>query len=253
LQTIHIAETPAEAELIRQGTGPFAEMFDRRGIVWDTPGVSPVRYVDRCGAFEARTLAVHCVQVDTTDAELLAARGVSVAHCPKSNGKLATGVAPLRTLLDAGVAVGLGTDSMVSNNAADIFEEMRLAIFQSRNAAHSVAALSAPEALQLATLGGARAIGMDQEIGSLRAGKRADLCVARLDGLNTLSAAEDNPIAALVFGARTSDIALTMVEGSVLYESGKALRLDLPRALIVAKAARANLWRKAERVLGTRH
>ena len=211
-QTIHVAESPAEDVLFRQGTGPFAEMFARRGIPWQTPGVSPVQYLDSCGALTPGTLVVHCVHADAADAALLKARGAAVAHCPKSNGKLAAGFAPIRTLLDAGLAVGLGTDSVASNNNADMFEEMRAAVFTARAREQDVMALTTKEALYMATLGGARALGMDNEIGSLKPGKRADLCIVRLTGEH-IAPANDNPEAALVFSAHASDVALTLVGG----------------------------------------
>ncbi len=229
-QAIHIAESSAEDDLIRRGAGPFAEMFARRAIPWALPAavVSPTGYVDVSGGLDAPTLAVHCVHTDKADAALLAARAASVAHCPKSNGKLGAGVAPLRMLLDAGLNVGLGTDSMASNNAADMWEEMRAAVFGARAREHDTQALTAPEALRMATLGGARALGLDNEIGSLVAGKRADLCVMRLDGLHTAPAADDDPVAALVYGARAADTALTMGDGRVLFDNGSFSTLDIP-------------------------
>jgi 5-methylthioadenosine/S-adenosylhomocysteine deaminase len=252
MQTIHIAETQAESDLIRSGVGPFAEMFARRDIPWQAQNLSPVAYVDRCGGLDTRTLAVHTVHTSADDAALLKSRGASIAHCPKSNGKLAAGFAPLRMLMDPGLDVGLGTDSMVSNNCADMFEEMRMALFQARNLSGDVTALKAKEALFLATQGGANAIGMGDEIGSLRAEKRADLCVVRLDGLNTAAVAADDPIAALVFGGRASDVVMTMVGGKVVYEGGKPMLIDVPRVRTVIDAVRASLWKKAERVLGVR-
>ncbi len=249
-QTIHIAESPAEVELIEKGTGPFAEMYQRRRITWDAPGLSPVQYLDSVGALIPGTLAVHAVHTSPEDAALLFLRDVAVAHCPKSNGKLGAGIAPVRTLLDAGVRVGLGTDSMVSNNSVDLFEEMRFAVYNARAATHNPTALTAKEALHMATLGGAQALGRESEIGSLRAGKRADLCVVRLNGLNVFPASEDDPVAALVYGARASDVALTMVDGRVLYEGGMALMLDTARLRTSVGEARKKLVREVPKALG---
>ena len=239
-QAIHVAESPAEVALISAGAGPFAEMFARRNIPWQPANVSPARYVADAGGFDAPTLAVHCVHTDADDAARFARRGVSVAHCPKSNGKLGAGVAPLRTLLDAGLAVGLGTDSVASNNAVDLFEEMRAAVYGARAREQDTGALTANEALHLATLGGATALGLDGEIGSLAPGKRADLCVVRLDGLHH-APAEDDPVAALVYSARASDVALTMAGGRVLYDAGAFPALDVPALRARAGAARAHL------------
>lgn len=248
-QAVHIAESPAESDLIRRNAGPFAEMFARRGIRWRATDVSPVRHVADCGGLDAPTLAIHCVHVDDRDAALLAARGAAVAHCPKSNGKLGAGVAPLRTLLDAGLAVGLGTDSVASNNAVDLFEEMRAAIFAARAREHDIAALDARTALEMATLGGARALGLSGEAGTLTPGKRADLCVVRMDGLHLAPAANDDPVAALVYGARAGDVRLTMADGRILYDDGRLFAgLPVPHLAETVSAARARL--RGERRFG---
>lgn len=239
-QAIHIAESPAEDALVRWGTGPFAEMFARRGIAWETPGLSPAGYVAREGGLEAPTLAVHCVHVDDEDLRVFARHGTAVAHCPKSNGKLGAGVAPLRQMLEAGLIVGLGTDSVASNNAVDLFEEMRVAVYGARAREQNIAALSAPEALQLATRNGARALGMDDAVGSLAPGKWADLCVVRLDGLHIAPCADD-PVAALIYSARASDIALTLVNGRVLYDRGAFPTLDVPALRAHVDRARTRL------------
>ena len=249
-QSIHVAESPAESELTFRGEGPFADMFERRAIPWNTPGVSPAQYVADCGGFDAPTLAVHMVQADEADADLLRERGVAVAHCPKSNAKLGAGIAPVRLLLDRGVTVGLGTDSAVSNNGADMFEEMRAAVLFARARERSVPALTAREALTMATLGGAKALGLDREVGSLARGKRADVCVVRLDGLHLAPAADDNVLAALVYAARASDVALTLVNGRVLYEQGRCLMVDTGRLRATVGQVRARLMRDAGRLLG---
>lgn len=248
-QTIPVAETLAEVELMEHGTGPFAQAFQKRGVAWEMPGVSPVRYLDTTGALTPGTVAVHAVHLSPDDAKLLFLRDVAVAHCPKSNTKRGAGFAPLRVLLDAGVRVGLGTDSMISNNSVDMFEEMRFALYNARAATHNPTALSAKSVLHLATLGGAQALGRESEIGSLRRGKRADLCVVRLNGLNVFPASEDDPVTALVYGARASDVALTMVDGRVLFESGTVLMVDTARLRTAVSAARRKLLREVPKAL----
>jgi 5-methylthioadenosine/S-adenosylhomocysteine deaminase len=250
-QTIHVAESPAETQLIREGSGEFAQMFARRNIAWEAPGTSPVRHVADCGGFEAPTLAVHCVHADAADAALLREKGVSVAHCPKSNGKLGAGFAPVRMLLDAGVTVGLGTDSVAANNGADLLEEMRYAVHVARAREHTTRALTAREALYMATLGGATALGLQDQVGGLRRGKRADLCVVRLDGLHVTPAADDDPISAIVYGARASDVLLTMVDGRVLYESGNFIMLDIGHLRAAVTEIRRRLRREAAKILGS--
>jgi 5-methylthioadenosine/S-adenosylhomocysteine deaminase len=248
-QMVHVAESPAEDDLIRRNEGPFAEMFTARAIPWAAHGVSPARYVADRGGFDAPTVAVHCVHLDPEDVTLLKEKGVAVAHCPKSNGKLGAGVAPVRALLDAGVPVGLGTDSVVSNNAADLFDEMRHAVYQARAGGRDAEALTAREALRMATLGGAEALGLADQVGSLERGKRADLCVVRLDGLHLTPTADDSPLAALVYAARASDVALTMVDGRVLYENGRYSLIDVARLRPAVAHARARLRKEAGPVL----
>jgi cytosine/adenosine deaminase-related metal-dependent hydrolase len=250
-QTVHIAETPAETQLIADGTGPFAEMFQRRRIRWSPTGGSPVAHVDKAGALLPGTLAVHTVHLQDGDVSLLKERGAAIAHCPKSNGKLGAGFAAVRSLLDAGLSVGLGTDSVASNNATDMFEEMRFAVFNARAQATDTRALSAREALRMATLGGAEALGLAKEIGSLTRGKKADLCVVRLDGLHTTPTAEDNPVPALVYSSRASDVALTMVEGRVLYESGRPVLLDVARLRQSVVEARKRLSQEVAKSVGS--
>lgn len=248
-QTIRVAESPAEDALIRRGEGPFAEMFEQRAIHWAVPRVSPVRYLSDCGAFEAPTLAVHCVQTDETDAALLKTKNAAVVHCPRSSGKQGFGFAPVAALLKAGVPIGLGTDSADASGTADLFEEMRFAVYNSRSLTKDVTTLTARQALHMATLGGATALGLEKEIGSLRHGKRADLCVVRMDGLHMTPAADDNPEAALVYSARASDILLTMVDGRVLYELGTYPLLDMGRLRAAVAHTRQRLKREAAKAL----
>ena len=257
---IHAAESRAEAELLRSGTGAIAEMFARRGIAWDAPGVSTVAYLDGLGIVTPRTLLVHGVQVSARDRNIVRERGAAWAHCPKSNAKLGNGVAPLGILADfrreTGAdeprpwgRIGLGSDSVASNNTMDLFEEMRFAVLMQRGARHRIEAMTAREAVHLATMGGAGALNMADEIGSLTPGKRADICVVRLNDLHSLPAY--NPYNALVYAARASDVILTMINGVIRYDArhGAAWRdrfphNDLNSALeqLNAAAAKMRAW-----------
>jgi 5-methylthioadenosine/S-adenosylhomocysteine deaminase len=158
------------------------------------------------------------VQVDDEEIDLLAATPTAVAHCPRSNAILGCGIAPLRRLLAAGVRVGLGTDSPASTPSIDMFEELRTAIYTARARERRGDALCAPEALELATLGGARALGLDREVGTLTPGKRADITVVSLSGSPYLP--WEDPSAAVVFGGAPHRVLLTVVEGEVRYENG---------------------------------
>jgi cytosine/adenosine deaminase-related metal-dependent hydrolase len=243
-QMIHLAESPAEMALHESGTGPFAEMFVRRGIRWETPACSPIAHVARHGTLTGPTIAVHCVHATPEDAQLLKSNGATIAHCPRSNGKLAAGFAPIRMLRDVGIPIGLGTDSMVSNNSADLFEEMRHAIFVARAREQRVDALSTREALQMITCEAAQVLGLQQQVGTLERDKKADLCIVRLDGLHLSPAVEDNIEGALVYSARASDVGLTLVDGQVCYETGHFPMLDIGRARMTSLAIRAKLARE---------
>jgi 5-methylthioadenosine/S-adenosylhomocysteine deaminase len=168
---VHLAESPAESELLN-GTGPFAEGWRERGIRLPVgPGCSPVEWVDRHGVLGEHTLCIHVVQADGSDLARLARSASSVAHCPLSNARHRHGTAPLGGFLSHGLRVGLGTDSVLSVGTPDLLAEAR--------AARCLAALDADAALALATLGGARALGLEGEIGSLERGKWGDCAIIR--------------------------------------------------------------------------
>ena len=238
-QQIHFAESPAEARLFSTRDGEFAEMFVRRGIRFESRGETAIQHALNCRALDAPTVAVHCVQATETDISTLVAKGANVAHCPRSNGKLAAGFAPLAALRRAGIAVGIGTDSTVSGNSVDVFEELRFALYNSRARERDPLALTAREALQMATLDGAKVLGAGDELGSLEVGKRADFVAVRLDGLHLHPAPDDSVESALVYGARASDVSLTVVGGEAVYESGRFPRLELGSLRQSLSAARS--------------
>ncbi len=170
---VHLAESPAEVELLGAAAGPFAEAWRRRGIPLPSePGCSPVAWLEAHDVLGTETLCIHTVQVEPSDIVRLARAGCAIAHCPISNRRHGHGAAPLASLLAAGLRVGIGTDSVASVGQLDLFAEAR--------AARELAALSAEVALELVTLAGARALGLETAIGSLRSGKWADLTVVRL-------------------------------------------------------------------------
>ncbi|MBP9664147.1 MAG: amidohydrolase family protein [Pyrinomonadaceae bacterium] len=212
--SIHVAESAYEDELLRRGTGFFAGVYDKFGLEWQSPLCSPIEYLERLGVLAARPLLAHCVHVSDTDIERIAANGARIAHCPKSNAKFGHGWAPLEAFLDAGIAVGLGSDSVASNNVCDMLEESRFAALAARNRPGSKRMISARDALEAATLGGARALGLDTQIGTLEPGKQADLAVVSLE--NAAQKPVNDIHAALVFSSNARDVKRTVVAGHLI-------------------------------------
>ncbi len=178
-------------------------------------------------------MAAHAVWVSEAEIALLKQRGVGVSHNPESNMKLASGVAPVTGYLRAGVALGLGTDGAASNNDMDMFEAMRVASLLQKLQTADPRAVSAGTALELATMGGARALGMDRLIGSLERGKRADVIV-----VETRSARQTpmyDPVSHLVYTTRGDDVRHTVVNGRVLMRDRKVLTLDAAAVLAEAR------------------
>ena len=223
---MHAAESAAESLLLHEGRGPFAEDYARRGIEWRAPCVSPIRYLAQVGVLRARPLLAHCIRVDDADIELLGAAGASVAHCPQSNAKLGHGHAPYHKFV--ALRHGLGTDSVASNNACDLLAEARAAVLMGRAAApEALHTLTAQQALYDATLGGARALGYEEQTGALAAGLQADVIAVRLDGAHQLPV--HDPVSALIFASSGRDCIFTMVAGREIFHAGRVLTVDEER------------------------
>lgn len=196
-------------------------------------GMSPVQVLQALGIFDGRTLAAHCVWLDDADIKVLAGKSAGVAHCPSSNMMLASGVAPVMKMLAAGIAVGLGTDGPAgSNNDFNMFEEMDLAAKLQKVSTGDPRALPAEQALEMATIMGARALGMEKEIGSIEPGKRADLIGVRLDAPNAVPLYSVYP--QMVYSLKAGDVAQVMVNGRWIVRAGRMLTLD--RAAVLAEA-----------------
>ncbi|HEX3232119.1 MAG TPA: amidohydrolase family protein [Pyrinomonadaceae bacterium] len=211
---MHAAESEAERSFLTEGTGPFADGLQTRGIEWRAPGVSTIQYLRRHGVLDTRPLLAHCINVDEADLELIKAERAGVAHCPKSNAKLGHGRAPFRQFIKAGINVGLGSDSVASNNTCDILEEARFATLLTR-LDRDADSINAEQALYAATLGGARAMGLDDRIGSLEEGKQADLAIVGLR--NSHQSPASSPVEALIFSSSGRDVILTVVAGKEIY------------------------------------
>jgi cytosine/adenosine deaminase-related metal-dependent hydrolase len=239
----HVAESREEVTYIRSGSGKFAHDY-REKMGWERMliqpyGVSPIKYLQQWGLFDANFLAVHCVHASIDDIRILKAKNAAVAHCPKSNAKTGCGIAPLPDLMRLGVRVGFGTDSPASSNIMDMFDEMRTALFLHRGVARDVGVLNAEQCVRIATLGGAEALGLDDRVGSLDQGKQADLVAVDVSGSHFVPI--DDPYSALVYGANQDDVLFTCVAGEPLYRERRFLRLDADAIRAEGRKLRAKL------------
>jgi 5-methylthioadenosine/S-adenosylhomocysteine deaminase len=219
---IHVAETQSEAMTARE-----------RG------SSSVVSYLDSLGFLGPGVVAAHAVWVNESDRMLLKSRGVGVSHNPESNMKLASGIAPVKAYLAENVAVGLGTDGAASNNDLDMFEAMRAASFLQKVATSDPTAVSARSAVQMATIGGARVLGMEKQIGSLEPGKRADVIIVSMSASRQTPMYD--PLSHLVYVTRGDDVRTTIVNGKVLMRDRRVLTLDRSAILRDAKTWAANV------------
>jgi 5-methylthioadenosine/S-adenosylhomocysteine deaminase len=206
---LHVAETRQELAEIRRKTG-----------------LKPLAYLDRLSLLDERTVAVHAVWLEPDELDFLVARGVKVSHCPESNLKLASGVAPIPELLDRGVTVGLGTDGAASNNNLDLWGEMSLTARLHKVWREDPTLLPAAKVVALATRDGARVLGLEDRIGSLTPGKEADLIVVDLAQPH-LTPLYD-PFSHLVYAARAADVSHVMVSGRWLLRDRRLTTLDWP-------------------------
>ncbi|WP_018410048.1 TRZ/ATZ family hydrolase [Methyloversatilis thermotolerans] len=198
-------------------------------------GVRPLERLRRLGLVSPRLIAVHAVHLDDTEIGLLAREGAHIAHCPTSNMKLASGASPSTALAAAGVNAGLGTDGAASNNRLDMFQEMRHAGLMAKLVTGDAAALPAHHLLHMATLGGARALGLDGQIGSIEAGKQADLCAVNLDHDQTRPCFA--PLSQLIYAAGREHVSDVWVAGNAQVHDGRLLHLHNSNL-----KARARLW-----------
>jgi 5-methylthioadenosine/S-adenosylhomocysteine deaminase len=216
----HVAETRDEVDEARAATGE-----------------TPLARLDRLGATGPSFIGVHAIHLDAVDIELLATQRCNVVHCPVSNMKLASGIAPVTKLVARGINVALGTDGAASNNRLDVFSEMRMASLLAKVATGDAAALPAPTVLRMATQAGATALGMDAELGSLTPGKFADAVAVDLGGLEALPVYD--PISHLIQVAGRDQVTDVWVAGERVVDSGRITTVD-ESALV----ARARMWRE---------
>lgn len=223
---MHCAESQAEEDFMRRGLGPLAENLKSRGINWTPPGVSSIRYLSDLNVLRIKPLLIHCVRATEEDIGLLTFWGARVAHCPKSNAKFGHGIAPVVQMRRRGVAVGIGTDGVASNNSGDVIEEGRFTQLLNRASRGDGAVLTADEILEWMTLGGALALGLEADIGTLEVGKDADLTAVSFAGPHVQPV--HDPAAGIIAAANAGDICLTMVRGRILYDGREVKTLDEP-------------------------
>jgi 5-methylthioadenosine/S-adenosylhomocysteine deaminase len=235
---IHCAESAAEEELVRDGGGAFALVLRKRGIAWQATDGSVVEYLERAGALAAHPLLIHCVRTNDIDLRIISENNCSIAHCPKSNARFGHGRARLAAMLAAGIKVGLGSDSVASNNICDLIDEARASALIQR-AADASSNFSAREMIAMMTRGGAEALAMSDQIGTLAAGKQADFIALDLSDARLLPIHDIE--AAVLFSASARDVSLTVVAGEEIFRDGQIKRID-------EESARDALLRAAQRI-----
>jgi 5-methylthioadenosine/S-adenosylhomocysteine deaminase len=206
-------------------------------------GLRPIARLDRLGLWTDRMIAVHMTQLTDAEIALSAERGVSVAHCPQSNLKLASGFCPVHALRRAGVNLALGTDGCASNNDLDMFDELRTAALLAKGVAMDATAMDAASTLRMATLGGAKALGMEAKTGSLEPGKRADLTCIALDALETQPLY--HAISQIVYSCGRQQVTDVWIDGKAKLTDGELIDWDVP-----GLKAKAKRWR--ERIIAVR-
>ncbi len=242
---VHIAESPGELLFVRDGAGPFADRLRARGIDVAPQARSPIALLDDAGVLAARPLLIHVIQADDHDFARIADAGASIVHCPISNAKLGHGIAPLDRMLAHGIATGLGTDSVASNDRMDLLGEARQATLLQSLRLGVPDALTAHAALALATRGGAEALGLSARIGTLEVGKDADLAAFPLDHADAQPLFDPAVALVHVLAGKVGAVLVT-VEGEELVRQGTIVPGDETVSLrLRAWRDRLQQWREA--------
>ncbi|MEM2250129.1 MAG: amidohydrolase [Candidatus Bathyarchaeia archaeon] len=228
---IHVAETFDEAEKVRR-----VFSVDMKGGV--------VEYLDSLGALDERVVAAHCVALTDRDMALMKARGVKVSHNPISNLKLASGISPVPRMLEHGITVSLGTDSPCSNNAADMFEVMKVAALLHKGVSRNPTVMSAQQVLKMATLDGARALCWENEIGSIEAGKKADLVIINFEKPHLCPLY--NEFSHLVYATKSADVETVIINGKIVMENRRPTTLNVEKIMKMVEKAKNRLLEKLQ-------
>jgi 5-methylthioadenosine/S-adenosylhomocysteine deaminase len=193
-------------------------------LVEDETGLRNIAYLHALGLTGSHVALAHCVHLSADEIDLLAETNTNVVHCPSSNLKLGSGIAPVFDLLNRGISVSLGADGAACNNRLDMFTEMRTAALLQK-ALHGPEALTARRVLRMATIDGARAMGLDKEIGSLAVGKRADLILVKLEQVHT-SPSNADVVSSLVYSAQAGDVDTVLIDGQIVMRDRELLTID---------------------------
>ncbi len=188
-------------------------------------GMRNVAYLHKLDMTGPNLILAHCIWLDDTEISILAQTGTAMVHCPSSNMKLASGIARIAEIVEMGITVGIAADGATCNNNLDQFQEMRLCALLQKPL-HGPTVMPAQKVFELATIGGAKAMGLDKQIGSIEPGKRADLALVALDGLHNTPSQGGNIYSQLVYQLQSSDVAMTMVDGQVVMEKRQLLTID---------------------------
>jgi 5-methylthioadenosine/S-adenosylhomocysteine deaminase len=210
--SFHLAESREEEAFISSRSGPIQKFLEKRAADWKILGRTSIQHLRETGIYETKPLVAHVVQASDSDLDLLASFDVSIAHCPKSNSKFGHGIAPFVSMMERGMRLGLGTDSAASNNRLDLFEESRFALFQQRNR-YPESKISSAKMLQLMTIDGARAMNLEDRIGSIEVGKEADLVLIRIPDHYDSA---DHVLNHLIYNTTTADVIQTVIAGECL-------------------------------------
>ncbi|KKM11498.1 N-ethylammeline chlorohydrolase [Clostridiales bacterium PH28_bin88] len=207
-------------------------------------GMRNVVYLHRLGLTGPHLILAHCIWMDDTEMDILTETGTRVVHCPSSNMKLASGIARIPEMLDRGITVGLAADGAPCNNNLDEFQEMRLSALMQKPL-HGPTVMPAEKVFELATIGGARAMGLDGQIGSIEAGKKADLALVNLKGLHNLPDAQNSVYSQLVYQLRSFDVTTTIVDGRVVMEDRQLTTIDQEEVRRKSREAITRVKRRA--------
>jgi 5-methylthioadenosine/S-adenosylhomocysteine deaminase len=223
---VHVSETKEEVENIKK-----------------EKGAPPFEYLDGLGFLNEDVVASHSVWVSRGEMNVIKKRGVKLVHNPVSNMKIAAGVAPVPEYIKRGIPVGLGTDGAASNNSLDMFEDMKITALLHKVFSNDPEAVPAETALEMATMGGAKALGLEDEIGSIEIGKKADLILLDIEKPHLTPMT--HPVSHLVYAAKGSDVSDVIVDGKILMEDGRLKTLDEEKIMLEASAQAADLLNRS--------